>query len=457
MAENGEKTMIRRQTRKACNFIRLIISGLSCIYLYSYIKLVHLGTSNSNNEQKAQFSLPSTSTSTNARNGAVLPRVLAIVFPQFHSDPLNDKLWGKGFTDWDNLRAAPKKNRLGYFIPRPTELGYYDLTDTFVRKRHGELAREYGIDGLVFHHYWFYDPTHPGPTLQAPLLNMLKDGHPNIPFCLHWCAAKWMDTWLGKAVNSSKGTGDKELQHQFFPNETDPLINDHYNWLREFFHHPNYIKVDGQPVFMVYQKKPSSFPVLRQLRQLAIQDGFPGLYFTLGMSYSHQQLFPKGKELGQKRNRIPWDVFNKTVAYPNPLEWMSKQVLEIPEWCTTEPIQAPNRVPEIAGILTSFDNTPRRDAENANLWSADQPHKVVERFYKSLYASIYYETCCFPHERADKEHTKDDDDRFILINSMNEWAEGMALEPSDVFGRQFLMAVQKAKADVLASGCSLSA
>ena len=33
---------------------------------------------------------------------------------------------------------------------------------------------------------------------------------------------------------------------------------------------------------------------------------------------------------------------------------------------------------------------------------------------------------------------EDGDDRFILINAMNEWAEGMALEPSDVYGRKFL-------------------
>jgi len=36
----------------------------------------------------------------------LLPRVLAIVFPQFHRDDLNDRLWGAGFTDWDNLKAV---------------------------------------------------------------------------------------------------------------------------------------------------------------------------------------------------------------------------------------------------------------------------------------------------------------------------------------------------------------
>lgn len=127
-----------------------------------------------------------------------LPRVLAFYFPQFHADPLNDRLWGAGFTDWDSLRSAPELNRLGGRIPRPTELGYYDLSDptSDVARRQGELAREHGLDGFAYHHYWFYDESHPGPNLHAPLELLLKTGEPNVPFCLHWAAMKWISTWV---------------------------------------------------------------------------------------------------------------------------------------------------------------------------------------------------------------------------------------------------------------------
>jgi Glycosyltransferase WbsX len=46
-------------------------------------------------------------------------RVLAFVFPQFHLDSINNRLWGDNFTDWDSLRAAPLYNRYGDRIPRP--------------------------------------------------------------------------------------------------------------------------------------------------------------------------------------------------------------------------------------------------------------------------------------------------------------------------------------------------
>lgn len=382
-----------------------------------------------------------------------LPRILAIVFPQYHRDPINDKLWGEGFTDWDNLRAAPEMNRLGLKIPRPIDpqLGYYDYTNSSVRKRQGELAREYGIDGFVFHHYWFYDPDHPGPNLHAPLMKMLDDGYPNISFCFNWCQAPWVDTWLGKSPNTTRREKRRRrtvLQRQHFPDPSDESVKQHYQWLSRFFHHPNYIKVNGQPVFMVYWWLPDNVPILKELRRLAIQDGFPGLYLTIAMSHTHDELFVPGRDKGQDRNQFPTGLVNKTVAYPYPLKWMEKQILRVPEWCHTKTtLPDRNRTDLITGILAAFDNTPRRTLEEAHLWSADEPELVVERFFKSLQAAIYYETCCFPPTTSD--------DRFILINSMNEWAEGMSLEPSDVFGYRFLESVRKAKTSVVSSGCAI--
>ena len=61
-------------------------------------------------------------------NHNTLPRIMAIYFPQYHKDPLNNRNWGDNFTDWVSLRNAPERNYLGYPIPRPTNLlGYYLL------------------------------------------------------------------------------------------------------------------------------------------------------------------------------------------------------------------------------------------------------------------------------------------------------------------------------------------
>ena len=392
-----------------------------------------------------------------------LPRVLAFVFPQFHKDALNDRLWREGFTDWDNLRNAPETNRLGFKIPRPTELGYYNYSDAEPRRKQGELAEKYGIDGLIFHHYWFYDEAHPGPNLHEPLMNMLKDGYPNVPFALHWCAAKWTVTWNSDVAPDFQFPEPGVLQKQNFPDD-EVKIKDHYDWLKQFFHHPNYIKVDGKPLFMLYQKKPGALKVLEKFRELAKLDGFPGLYFAVGLTKPHEHLLEiKDEEIIKSTKRqegriFSFNLFDKVVIYPNPSEWSEGRSLEIPSWCA-ENIDGGGknkvkRAREIPGIISSFDNTPRRNSEEANLFATGAADEVIGMFRKSLDAALYYEACCFPdvNERLSKD--RKDDDRFVLINAMNEWAEGMALEPSDVYGRKFLETIRDTKVAVSKSRCS---
>jgi len=139
--------------------------------------------------------------------------------------------------------------------------------------------------------------------------------------------------------------------------------------------------------------------------------------------------------------------------------WNEKRSLEVPDWCLgggTAEGSGIKRVRDIAGIISSFDNTPRRNYEEANLWSFDPPEVVVERFRKSLHSATYYEACYFPKEMKTRQmKRKEDDDRLIVINAMNEWAEGMALELSDVYGRKFLEAIRDVKTDILQHKCNL--
>jgi hypothetical protein len=84
---------------------------------------------------------------------------------------------------------------------------------------------------------------------------------------------------------------------------------------------------------MVHQRRPRAIAIIKRLRELAVEDGFPGLYIALGMSFTHAELFPEGKQLGQRRDRYPKYLVNKTIAYPYPLDWMEGQILKVPTWC----------------------------------------------------------------------------------------------------------------------------
>jgi Glycosyltransferase WbsX len=391
-----------------------------------------------------------------------LPRILAFVFPQFHADPLNNQIWGEGFTDWDSLRSAPSHNRLGYKIPRPLlakdgGMGYYNYTELRPRQQHGALARQYGIDGLVFHHYWFYDPHHPGPTLAAPLEAMLSDGQPNVPFALHWCASEWNSKWnspVFRNLTHHRHHGNGMLQPQYFPKDpNDPRLRQHYEWLSRFFHHPNYIQVDGRPLFMLYRRKKGLGFVLEKLQEFAKQDGFPnGLYLTVGMNKPHKHLvrvnnWTQYEEAPETfHGNVTFSMFDKIVAYPNPTDWSMNQTLMYSrprcarkQWTRTK---------EIAGIIAAFDNTPRRSFEEARVWSSQGPDVAVLKFRRSLTETLKYETCCFSDDNKNSA-----DDRFVLVNAMNEWGEGMVLEPSDVYGRRLLESIRNAKEQLQRRKC----
>ena len=107
--------------------------------------------------------------------------------------------------------------------------------------------------------------------------------------------------------------------------------------------------------------------------------------------------------------------------------------------------------PEIPGLLTSFDNTPRRAADKAVLWNMDKPDVVLTRFRESLYAAVYFETCCRP--KSALPNAVPPDRRFVIVNAWNEWAEGMAMEPSTTYKTGFLEAVLEVKRELRSKGC----
>ena len=121
------------------------------------------------------------------------PRVIALYLPQFHPIPENDLWWGKGFTEQTNVgRAKPMFK--GHYQPRvPADLGYYDLRLPIVREEQAQLAKEAGIEGFCYYHYWFGKGKR---LLETPFNEVISSGKPNYPFCLCWANHTWSNkTW----------------------------------------------------------------------------------------------------------------------------------------------------------------------------------------------------------------------------------------------------------------------
>lgn len=357
------------------------------------------------------------------------PKVVAFVLPQFHRIPENDAWWGEGFTEWTNVRKArplfPK-----HLQPRvPAKGRYYDLLDPAVHDWQAALAREYGVYGFCYYHYWFNGKQ----LLEKPVDLLIRRGRPDIPFCLAWANEPWTRAWDG---------GEKEvLMPQSYGGEAD--WKRHFEYLLTAFRDPRYIRVNGKPVFLIYRTAniEQCAAMLRTWRSEAERAGLPGLHlvgmltgfplerrralfdafaeFEPAYTFTHRRpyWFRKRERWGAKLAKLSWRWFGRAWRPPNSYDygalWRAIAAREV----------APRTYP---GAFVDWDNSPRRSLERALILR----NFDANAFAQGMQAQV---------RKAQRVGAE-----FIFINAWNEWAEGTYLEPDEARGYFFLEAIRAA-------------
>ncbi len=378
------------------------------------------------------------------------PRILALYLPQFHPIPENDEWWGPGFTEWTNVVQAKPLFR-GHVQPKiPADLGFYDLRLAEVREHQAKLAREAGIEGFCYYHYWFGGKQ----LLERPFNEVLVSGKPDFPFCLCWANHTWSNkTWQHKSGLQK----DSVLIEQTYPGVEDDIA--HFMSLLPAFKDQRYIKIDGKPVFVLYE--PRNHPYVQQWlqtwRTLAVQHGLPGLYL-IGMSNS--TLSFRMDDHGRREHVVPnlqssaevfqW-VLNQGFDAVNSFGKRRGEMLcdgkyvnlmkTVLRRCglpvgrtfdyakTVQHFFAPEDAWEnvFPTILPQWDRTPRRAA-----WDGIYANATPEAFEKHILQALQL------IKQKEEEH------QVLFLKSWNEWGEGNYVEPDLQFGRGWLNAIRHA-------------
>lgn len=125
-------------------------------------------------------------------------KTFAIHLPQFHTFPENDRWWGKGFTEWTNVKKA-KPLYEGHSQPLiPINSHYYNLSNPEEMTRQHRLAAQYGIDGFVYYHYWFNGKK----LMEKPVEDLLTNKEAKQQYCLCWAMSPGLEHGMAKIRKS---------------------------------------------------------------------------------------------------------------------------------------------------------------------------------------------------------------------------------------------------------------
>lgn len=373
-------------------------------------------------------------------------RVIAYYLPQFHPVDVNDKFWGKGFTEWTNVAKA-KPVFKGHDQPRiPADLGFYDLRLQSVAEEQAKLAKEAGIEGFCYWHYWFGNGKE---VLEMPMDRMVETGKPDYPFCIGWANHDWSTKTWTKDKSSLQST---MIFKQEYPGIEDHVA--HFKRLLPAFSDKRYIKVDGKLLFLIFDIEhfvnPKEFKDL--WNQLAKENGLPGFHFVAmvgSLSAIDKKLISADLESVVEQNmnkarKYGFDALNsisqkyaeyKTAGkYGKIVQAFLRKILkgkyvekyEYSQIMKNYYSKSDKEEDVYPQLLVGWDRSPR-SGRNAIIYKNSNPTAFKEAAKRTIK--------CVEHKT--EEH------RIIFLNSWNEWGEGAYMEPDLRYGKGFIKSLKE--------------
>lgn len=343
-------------------------------------------------------------------------RLIAFYLPQFHAIAENDAFWGKGFTEWTNVKTAQPQFE-GHYQPHvPGELGYYNLLEPDIQHRQIELAKLYGVGGFCFYTYWFGGKL----LLENPVENYLNDHSLDLPFCLCWANENWTRRWDGR---------DKDiLICQRHSTEDDLAFIQH---ISKYMRDKRYIRIDGKPLLLLYRPNllPSAKKTAKLWRTWCMQNGIGEIYLAYTQSFETVDPNKYGFDAAIEfppNNFAPANI----TATVKPLT--DRFNCTAYDWRFFVERSRNYQKPAyklFRCVCPSWDNTARRKSKGTIFLNS------TPQAYQEWLTNAITET---------STRISNPDERLIFVNAWNEWAESAHLEPDERYGYAWLDATRRA-------------
>ena len=365
--------------------------------------------------------------------------VTCYYFPNYHpGDPRNDKARGKGWAEWELVKAA-KPRFPGHHQPNVPAWGYTDESDPKEMARKIDVAADHGIGAFIFDWYYFNDGPFLNRCLDRGYLKALNNKR--VKFSLMWANHDWIEIHP-----YHRGAPRTVLYPGKVTPENFAKICDHV--IRDYFLHPSYWRIEGKPYFSFYEinKLMESFgsvqatrAALEKFRAKARAAGLPGVHINAVMW--GRSILPGEKQPADQAAIVRDLGFDSVTSYV----WIHHVALPKMQtdydyvrdkyfdyWTKAEKMF---NVPYFPNVTMGWDSSPRacQDDEYGNFgypFMHTIANNTPERFREALAMT------------KQRLLARKDGPRIFNINCWNEWTEGSYLEPDTVHGMKYLEAVR---------------
>jgi hypothetical protein len=372
------------------------------------------------------------------------PQVGCYVFPHYHPNAYNDRAVAPGWTEYELVRAA-RPWFPGHFQPRVPVLGALDESLPGTWALYNRLASAHGIDAWIFDWYWLENQPVFHEALEGGFLP--SPNAADMKFSVMLVNHDWPN-WIPNVGPTGAFT---RLRLAPGPNSSGEARRCLAYFLSRYCHLPNYWKLDGKPLIVIWSANPHGEAEARQLRdslawarKLAMELGFPGLHFhaTQGSVRASPRSpygeYPDPAALGFDSYGVYNPIVMGTWARPPSEEMLDYAAVaddvarKLWPW-----MDGLSQLPFFPGVSPGWDTTPRYPTP---------PHKPVgdRRKWPGQDTVVNETPVAFSQlVRAAatwlREHSPAPP--VLTVGCWNEWTEGHYLLPDNQHGYGMLQAL----------------
>ncbi|HEY0827735.1 MAG TPA: glycoside hydrolase family 99-like domain-containing protein [Bacilli bacterium] len=369
--------------------------------------------------------------------------VAAIYFPSWHIDPKNEKLHGKGWTEWELLKNA-KPLYPGHYQPRIPSWGYFDEASLEYAEKQIDLAADHGVN--VFHVDWYWYEN--SPYLQRPLEEgLLKaSNHHRMKFGIMWANHHWEHIFPMPRTKEKKIL----LSSEYDSKAMDDMI---LYCIENYFSHPSIWKIDGKPVVSIFHLNhmvsqigvEGAKRLFDRFHQHLSRQGLPDLHLNvMGFYHDVEEHLNELGIMSATHYQTIWDeTYGKNISDPqNVFDPRSPKQQDFTlsldrakaHW---EKMGKKLSIPYYPILTQGWDSSPRGEQfPEAGKMSGYPWYPVIENNTPENFERAALMARDFVLDQP-AEH------KVIYINAWNEWTEGSYLLPDERYGTLYLEALRR--------------